>query len=268
MQYTISINQTLSLAWGLNAQQAMLFAFLYECPSWANAVTNENGIYFAISKAKIIEEIPLLTDKPDTVYRMLKVLHAKGVIELSSTPAITLVRLTNKGKEWNKKIDGSEKYPTPEGGKISEAGRKKIRAGSEKSPTNQDTNNQDTNNQDKTPLADKPADAFAMFWAAYPNKKAKGSAEKVWAKLKPDHQLAETIISAVQKHKLSADWTKDEGQYIPHPATWLNAKRWEDEVTAAPVVIGHQQVQTKHGGFDQRDYNAGLTAREGGGYAF
>lgn len=36
----------------------------------------------------------------------------------------------------------------------------------------------------------------------------------------------------------------------------------------APTVIGHQQIQTKHGGFDQRDYNAGLTAREGGGYAF
>lgn len=36
----------------------------------------------------------------------------------------------------------------------------------------------------------------------------------------------------------------------------------------APVVIGHQQIQTKHAGFDQRDYNAGLTAREGGGYAF
>jgi hypothetical protein len=123
-------------------------------------------------------------------------------------------------------------------------------------------------NTDKNPLADKPADAFAKFWAVYPNKKAKGSAEKVWAKLKPDHQLAETIISAVQKHKLSVDWTKDDGQFIPHPATWLNAKRWEDEVTPAPVVIGHQQVQTKHGGFDQRDYSAGLTAREGGGYAF
>lgn len=36
----------------------------------------------------------------------------------------------------------------------------------------------------------------------------------------------------------------------------------------ATTVIGHQQVQTKHGGFDQRDYSAGLTAREGGGYAF
>jgi len=24
------------------------------------------------------------------------------------------------------------------------------------------------------------------------------------------------------------DWRKDSGQFIPHPATWLNAKGWED----------------------------------------
>lgn len=259
MQYTISINQTLSLAWGLNAQQAMLFAFLYECPSWANAVPTENGIYFAISKAKIIEEIPLLTDKPDTVYRMLKVLHSKGVIELSSTPSITLVRLTTKGKAWNRKIDGSEKYPTPEGGKTSEVGRKNIREGSEKSPTNQDTNNQDTNNQTK-PLAETSADAFSLFWSAYPNKKAKGVAEKAWAKIKPDHALAELIVTAVMAHRLSADWKKDGGQFIPHPATWLNGKRWEDEVTPAtdqpkekpktsgPDFDGRKWADNMHGG--------------------
>jgi hypothetical protein len=30
----------------------------------------------------------------------------------------------------------------------------------------------------------------------------------------------------------SAEWTKDGGQFIPHPATWLNQKRWEDEPMA------------------------------------
>lgn len=117
-------------------------------------------------------------------------------------------------------------------------------------------------------MADKPAEAFDLFWSAYPKKKAKGDAEKAWAKVKPDHALSELIIAAVLAQKLSEDWTKDGGKFIPHPASWLNAKRWEDEVTPAPTVIGHQQIQTKHGGFDQRDYNAGLTAREGGGYAF
>lgn len=156
MQFTISINQAKALEWGLNAQQAMLFAFVYECPSWARPVKDDGGSFYALSKAKIIEELPLLTDKPDTVYRLLKSLAAAGLIDLSSTNTITLVRLTKKGKEWNRKLNGSEKYPSKEAG----SGRKKIRAGSEKnptkvgkkseagsekSPTNQDTSNQDTN---------------------------------------------------------------------------------------------------------------------------
>ena len=157
MQFTLTINQVKALEWGLNSQQALLFAFVYGCPSWANATTTDNGVFFVLSKAKIIEELPLLTDKPDTAYRMLKALQDVGLIELSSTSNVTLFRLTEKAAAWNKKEDGSEKYPTLKAGK---EGRKKIRStseknpikvgnksepGSEKSPTNQDTSNQDTN---------------------------------------------------------------------------------------------------------------------------
>ncbi|MEW2970342.1 phage replication protein, partial [Pseudomonas aeruginosa] len=90
-------------------------------------------------------------DKPDTAYRMLKALQDVGLIELSSTSNVTLFRLTDKAAQWNKKEDGSEKYPPLKAGT---EGRKKIRStseknpskvgnksepGSEKSPTNQDT---------------------------------------------------------------------------------------------------------------------------------
>jgi DNA-binding PadR family transcriptional regulator len=153
MQYTLSINQTKALEWGLNAQQALLFSFVYECPSWCKAVTKDDTLFYALSKQKIIDELPLLTDKPDTAYRLLKQLAAKGMIELSHTSSITLVRLTDIGKTWNHDHKGSEKYPRQgrknirgKVGKISEQGRKKIREGSENSPTNQDTSNQDTSN--------------------------------------------------------------------------------------------------------------------------
>lgn len=73
MQFTVTINQVKALEWGLNSQQALLFAFVYGCPSWAKATKTDDGIYFVLSKAKIVEELPLLTDKPDTAYRMLKV---------------------------------------------------------------------------------------------------------------------------------------------------------------------------------------------------
>jgi DNA-binding PadR family transcriptional regulator len=167
MQFTVTINQVKALEWGLNSQQALLFAFVYGCPSWTKPIKTDDGIFFALSKAKIIEELPLLTDKPDTAYRMLKALEEAGLIELSSTSNITLFRLTEKAIEWNQKLDGSEKYPTPPENK----GRKKIRStseknpikvggksepGSEKSPTNQDTNNQATNQDTSQDLHDGP----------------------------------------------------------------------------------------------------------------
>lgn len=82
------------------------------------------------------------------------------------------------------------------------------------------------------------APGFDEFWKAYPKKVAKTAAQKAWDKLKPDQSLQETILQAVNAAKNSRSWTKDNGQYIPHPATWLNGRRWEDET-------GHLQQQEK-----------------------
>ena len=120
MQYTLSINQSKSLEWGLNAQQAMLFAFVYECPSWCKPVTTKDGVFYTLSKQKIVDELPLLTDKPDTAYRLLRALKDKGVIDLSSTSNITLVRLTDLGKTWNKDEKGANRFANK--------GRKNIRS--------------------------------------------------------------------------------------------------------------------------------------------
>jgi DNA-binding PadR family transcriptional regulator len=189
MQYTLTISQTKSLEWGLNAQQALLFAFVYECPSWARPIKTDTGIFYALSKAKITEELPLLTAKPDTAYRLLKQLEAAGVIGLSHTSSITLVRLTDKGREWNRAVDGSEKYPSKVG-EISDVGRKNIRGGSEKYPTNQDTSNQDTNQSIK-PSCDQQAarvpyaqifDAYAQQLTALPQLKIKDDARRLMIK--------------------------------------------------------------------------------------
>ena len=70
---------------------------------------------------------------------------------------------------------------------------------------------------------------FDEFWAEYPKKRSKGQAEKTWVKLKPDEQLFEAIMTGLKRAKTSVDWTRNGGQYIPYPSTWLNAKGWEDE---------------------------------------
>lgn len=82
--------------------------------------------------------------------------------------------------------------------------------------------------------------AFAEFWSAYPRKTAKGDAEKSWRKIAPNAALRERIMSAIAAQRESPQWAKDAGQFIPHPATWLNQRRWEDELpkqtNGAPVL--------------------------------
>lgn len=70
---------------------------------------------------------------------------------------------------------------------------------------------------------------FELFWGVYPKKKAKEAARKAWAKIKPNDALIKTIIADVRAKSDSQEWKKEKGQYIPHPATYLNGKRWEDE---------------------------------------
>lgn len=70
---------------------------------------------------------------------------------------------------------------------------------------------------------------FEEFYSEYPKKKEKSKVQEWFLKKKPKQELFEEILSALKKQKQSKDWTKNNGQYIPYPRTWLNNKRWEDE---------------------------------------
>lgn len=120
----------------------------------------------------------------------------------------------------------------------------------------------DKNTKSSSPAAD---DLFPKFWKLYPNKKGKAAAEKAWKKLKVTDDLFNLIAQGLAKQCSSQSWTKDGGQFIPHPSTWLNGKRWEDEVK--PTSNVHPFPQSRHTGFADRDYTAGLIRREDGSYA-
>ena len=64
---------------------------------------------------------------------------------------------------------------------------------------------------------------FETFYSAYPRKVSKSNAEKAWKKQKC--VLSQVMPSLQKQMKL---WT--DPQFIPHPATWLNGRRWEDEI--------------------------------------
>lgn len=75
---------------------------------------------------------------------------------------------------------------------------------------------------------------FDIFWESYPLKQGKKQAKKAWEKIKPNDELLEKIIKAVEKHKkMNKKWADG---YTPHPATFLNQERWEDEVSGVPPL--------------------------------
>lgn len=73
--------------------------------------------------------------------------------------------------------------------------------------------------------------SFEDFWNIWPKRLAKKDAQKAWARIPPmTHQQ---ILRAVEAGKQTEQWLKEEGQYIPLPASWLRGERWEDEIGIA-----------------------------------
>ena len=70
---------------------------------------------------------------------------------------------------------------------------------------------------------------FSSFWDAYPRKVGKQAAEKAFAKV---NVPVEVLLKAIERQKRTEQW--QDVKYIPHPSTWLNQGRWEDEVSVLP----------------------------------
>jgi hypothetical protein len=81
--------------------------------------------------------------------------------------------------------------------------------------------------------------SFDAFWKAYPKKVGKQAAEKAYQKIK--NAPIDTILNAIEAQKKSDQWKKQNGQFIPNPATWLNQGRWEDEVVDKEEIKKQQR---------------------------
>lgn len=84
------------------------------------------------------------------------------------------------------------------------------------------------------------SDEFERFWRAYPKKVGKGGAYKAFKKVEAIKHTLPIMLEAIEQQKDSEQWKKDKGQFIPHPTTWLNQRRWEDS-------IGVENTKTHNG---------------------
>lgn len=122
------------------------------------------------------------------------------------------------------------KYPEPtlDSNSLSNDGQMTASCQSESNPIQIESNIESKSKTDAHPRS------FDLFWNAYPKKVGKEAARKAFAKVKVDTSV---LIRAIEQQKNSAQWQKDNGQYIPNPATWLNQGRWEDELTTSPTQV-------------------------------
>ena len=74
---------------------------------------------------------------------------------------------------------------------------------------------------------------FDRFWAAYPRKVGKPKAQTAFARLRVTERELDRMIAAIECQSKIYRWGKENWKFIPHPATWLNQRRWEDEIVGA-----------------------------------
>ena len=97
---------------------------------------------------------------------------------------------------------------------------------------------------------------FEEFWRTYPRREAKKNALAAWKKLKVNPEMMSGIMAALRKQTGSEQWTREGGRYIPLPATWLNGRRWEDEITSPAPSSAPAPTRVMNGqDFPQRDYS-------------
>lgn len=130
---------------------------------------------------------------------------------------------------WNKTKDANALQPQSEGN------------------ATQDTEHitQNTKPKEKKPLASDGR--FEDFWKAYPKKIGKDAARRAFDKRKITADMMPSVLQSVRKQCQSDAWKKDDGQFIPHPATWLNQGRWQDEIDTATAAPAEQSLMTRGG---------------------
>lgn len=104
----------------------------------------------------------------------------------------------------------------------------------------QETKNKAIKKQNKE-LNELQEKQFDKFWQAYPKKVSKKQAQKSWKKINPSLELFEKILKALEMVKQTEQWKKDNGKYVPYPATWLNQERWTDEINMMQDTIKEEQ---------------------------
>lgn len=213
--YNININVAFAKEYSLSFEHCALLKFFMMLPNRSDYTNNEWVMYYRANMKKIHEQLPLLSDKDDTVYRYIKALIDKWLLQkLNKIDYYRVTDLWLKYELIGNKSEQPEINPIPTGNKSDTV--------PEINPTYNNTIYNKNNNSEKEKY-------FNDFWWLYPNKKSKDKAKEIFTK-KIDSWIDPLLLIAwAKKYKLSTIGT--DISYIKHPTTRLNQWCRDDDVT-------------------------------------
>jgi len=106
---------------------------------------------------------------------------------------------------------------------------------------------------------------FELFWQLYPRKAGKKAARKAWLDINPDDAMVLIITKAIG---IANQYWQHQGislNHIPHPATWLNEERWDDEFAIEQLSGNADSESGVAESSTKNNANSGLDTRIFGG---
>lgn len=180
----------------------------------------------AVLKSRLFPLMDGKTHKDMT--NALRKLASVGLIDVYEVDGRPFLQVVKWDKHQRIRAKRS-KFPSPEEGTRSHLPSNDVKC--VRNPIKSESESESESNP--TAHADGGEDDFEVFWAAYPRKVGKKDAKRAFAKAVMPISI---LLEALEKQKRSQQWTKDNGQYIPYPATWLNGRRWEDETQSETIA--------------------------------
>lgn len=195
---------------------------------------DQDRVIGIIYRMFVMNEMPDLSGESDTVRLAVgccveEMTKAARRSEINAKYWATKHRIQYDGQSC--KI--SEKSCKTERGKETEE-----REGSPHTPYKEKEGKEKEKPTPNPPSSSCKAGMFDRFWAAYPRKVAKADAKKAFDAVmnstadRNAETLVRTMLDSLYRFRSSYDWVKDNGKFIPYPATWIRQRRWEDEFPA------------------------------------
>ena len=209
-----------------SSENGLLIGYFY-IKLLVESIDHKGRLRFSDEKPYNNRTLSAVTDMPlEIVEEAMESLAHHGLIEIDENGTIHMANVKKmlkndtgaerqqRYRDRHKKIQAEETVEEVVDGEPKTSKMKKKKATKKTMDTNLDHNNEQ----------------FKRFWSVYPRKVGKDKCYNWFKARKITDEFVDDLVLAIEMQKKSEQWTKGDGNYIPHPYTWLNRGGWNDEL--------------------------------------